>query len=94
MTSHLILCGMYAFSPALRDVWQQVFMPLCQSLSLPTSGTLDIRYSSTATDFQNSSLYLGHACEYSLWNDFLKTHEAITVPEFAIDGCSGIHYSG
>lgn len=90
MTKRIILCGMYAFSPTLRDAWQQVFMPLRQSRSLPT---LDIRYNNTATDFQHSSLYLGHTCGYTFWNAFRKTHEVITVPEFAIDGCLGMNYS-
>ncbi len=93
MVNPIILCGMYAFSPALRNAWQQVFMPLHKSLSLPAGRTLDIRYNNTATDFQNPGLYLGHACGYPLWHDFQETHEVITVPEFVIDGCSGTHYS-
>ncbi|MCY4218570.1 MAG: PhnD/SsuA/transferrin family substrate-binding protein [Gammaproteobacteria bacterium] len=93
MTNRIILCGMYTFSPALRNSWQQVLMPLSQSLSLPAVGTLEIRYSSTAADFQKSNLYIGHTCGYPFWKDFLKTHQVITVPEFTIEGCSGIDYS-
>jgi len=92
-THPIILCGMYAFSSVLREAWQQVFLHLRPLLSLPGGGALDIRYSNATTDFQKPNLYLGHTCGYPFWHDFQETHEVITVPEFAIDGCSGIHYS-
>ncbi len=93
MSNPIILCGMYAFSTALQNVWKDLFKSLYQLGAQSPGRTFDIRYQSTKNDFRISDLYLGHTCGYPFWHDFLSTHEVITVPEFAVDGCSGLNYS-
>ena len=84
---------MYAFSPSLRAAWAELFSFLFQSLNRSASPSFDIRYSNTLDDFHDPNLCLGHICGYPFQRDFLDTHEVIAVPEFAIDGCTGLHYS-
>ncbi len=92
-SSPALQCGMYAFSPELREAWSGLFRNLHEYLPAPFNTPATLRFDGGDAALQSPDLLLGHTCGYPFMTKLVHTHKPVCVAEFDVDGCDGIHYS-
>ncbi len=89
----VLQCGMYAFSPELKNAWTALFRNLHEYLPAPFNTPVTLRFDCGDAALKSTDLLLGHTCGYPFITKLHHTHEPVCVPEFDLAGCNGIHYS-
>lgn len=84
---------MYAFTPRLREAWTTLFQNLHKHLPAPFNTPASIAFDDSEDALLSPDLLLGHTCGYPFVTKLHRTHALVCVPEFDIEGCSGIHSS-
>ena len=103
----LVACGMYAFSPALRNAWRELLVRLPEFLSdgflsdgfladgfLPgaVDGRINLAFRSDDEVYRDPALLLGHTCGYPYLKKWARTHRPVCAPCFAVAGCEHTQY--
>ena len=89
----VLQCGMYAFSPDLRNAWTALFQNLHEYLPTRFSAPVTVGFDCSDEALKSPDVLLGHTCGYPFITKLHHTHEPVCVPEFDLAGCNGIHYS-
>ena len=88
-----IACGMYAFTEAHKQAWQELFDHFEPP---PGSGArprreLDFRHGEAV--LRDPALYFGHTCGYPLMTQLYRDFTPFCTAEFEVPGCEGKFYS-
>ncbi len=93
MASEFITCGMYAFTPVLREAWQALFDEFLQLNDSRESIESAIRFDSDYNALKQPGLFIGHTCGYPLMRYLQQYCSPVCVPVFDVEGCNGKYYS-
>jgi ABC-type phosphate/phosphonate transport system substrate-binding protein len=91
-SDRFIACGMYAFTDAQQDAWQQLFDHFF-NLSSIAPDQITLRFEHGSAILREPGLWFGHTCGYPLVSHLQEDFSPFCVPLFDVQGTEGRRYS-
>ncbi len=91
-SNRFIACGMYAFTQAQQNAWQQLFDHFFD-LSDIAPGQITLKFEHGSAILREPGLWFGHTCGYPLVSHLQDDFSPFCVPLFNVQGTEGRRYS-
>jgi ABC-type phosphate/phosphonate transport system substrate-binding protein len=91
-SDRFVACGMYAFTDAQQDAWQQLFDHFFDLSGIPP-GQITLRFEHGSAILREPRLWFGYTCGYPLVSHLQDDFSPFCVPLFDVQGTEGRLYS-
>ena len=92
MKPNIIICGMYAFNPTLRQAWSAIFDSFSNYYSDDLNKEYEVLFEDNGELLNNDQVLIGHTCGYPYIKKLHSSHQLVGVPVFNIPGCQHKSY--